>query len=118
MRIRSLGAVSATMGVRARAVHVVMMAALAARGAAQDCTAQDNCDTDGASCSLFLSNQLACDGAAAGYYLFRGEVVQQCAAVDGAASVTCDAADDSRAVCASLSYHHTDNTGLGVSDTC
>ena len=41
--------------------------------------------------------------------------------MEGAESVSCEAFDDSRAVCREtidLVQHHTDNTGRGMSDTC
>jgi hypothetical protein len=99
----------------------VLLTALATRGAAQDCTeSQDGCATDGTSCSQFASPKLACNDAADGWYLFLDDLPQRCAEVEGAASVTCDEADNSRAVCATagVAYYHTDNSATGVSDTC
>eukprot|EP01043_Picozoa_sp_COSAG02_P067408 COSAG02_NODE_10822_length_1851_cov_1.468607_3_plen_110_part_00 len=76
----------------------VLLTALATRGAAQDCTeSQDGCATDGTSCSQFASPKLACNDAADGWYLFLDDLPQRCAEVEGAASVTCDEADNSRA---------------------
>eukprot|EP01043_Picozoa_sp_COSAG02_P059344 COSAG02_NODE_7548_length_2966_cov_5.574119_2_plen_234_part_00 len=108
---------------------VVLLAALATRGSAQECTdAQEGCATSGTSCSQFASGRLACGTAEPGWYLFLDDLPQRCAEVEGAASVTCEAADNSRAVCAStrttdgvtrpVVYHHTDNSARGVSDTC
>jgi len=108
---------------------VVLLAALSTRGLAQQCTdVQEGCATSGTSCSRFASDKLACDTAEDGWYLFLGDLPQRCAEVEGAASVTCAAADNSRAVCAStritdgatlpVVYYHTDNSARGVSDTC
>lgn len=99
----------------------VLMAALATRGSAQACTqSQEGCATHATRCSQFASPARACTVAADGYFVFLNDLVQPCAEVEGAASngVTCVEADNSRAVCRSLAYHHTDNTVRGVSDTC
>lgn len=71
----------------------------------------------GDSCSQLSSNERACATADDGYYLFV-DVAAECAAVPNAVSVTCEDADNSRAECLSLKYHHTDNSQSGESDTC
>ena len=101
---------------------LVLALSIVPRGSAQGCTTvQEGCAVAGDACSLFSSGELACTQAESGYFLFRNDLVQECTAVEGAESVSCEAFDDSRAVCREtidLVQHHTDNTGRGMSDTC
>lgn len=80
------------------------------------CEEQTACITHGLTCSAIggHTTEKSCLAASPGNFV-AGDVVTPCTAVDNAASITCEAAANSRAVC-DVGYFITEH--FGSSDTC
>ena len=86
------------------------------------CTSQDGCWADARLTCLGVGDttKLACIAATAGFFIAgsrENRTVDVCEAVDNAATVTCEASGNSRAVCAE-GFYLEDNSDLEISDFC